>query len=205
MAPTDGKRMRKRSHTFDTRPAGVCWSITSDTQVLHGPRRSRHGRARPCCRYHGISSSTGQRVVDVVLDDDELEGVVVVVIDGALPTVMVTVSPFLASAPAVGSCLITLPTWLGVVVTASATSTTNPAASRLLVASSWVWPTTLGTLIVSGPCETTSVTLLPLSTSVPGGGSLLMTTPSFTLGLNSSRRSTWRPTSLSWRAAVKAS
>ena len=91
-------------------------------------------------------------------------------------TLIVTVSPSLACAPADGSCETTVPGSRS--AKTSSVSTSNPASTRRSRASASPSPTAFGTGVVSGPPETSIVTVEPSSTSVPAVGLCRKTVPS---------------------------
>ena len=84
-------------------------------------------------------------VVVVVLEDEDVVGSVY------LPTVIVTVLPFLAVALPPGFWLITIPFWVRPMTFLVSCTTLKPAAFSALTAPATGSPVTGGTLAVPGP------------------------------------------------------
>ena len=93
----------------------------------------------------------------------------------ATATDNVTVSPFPTFVPAAGCCEITTPG--GFVDGVFAIADFNPAVFSFCTASELWRPVTAGTATFAGPLETSSVTALPTSATVPAGGSVPITRP----------------------------
>ena len=95
---------------------------------------------------------------------------------GALATTIATVLPGATLVPLAGSCSSTSPSSASV-VSRSVTSATRPTAASARSAEAREEPTTSGTVTGSAPRETTSVTSVPRSTTVPSGGAVSITRP----------------------------
>jgi hypothetical protein len=98
-------------------------------------------------------------------------------------TTSATDEPCTADAPAAGVWLITLPLATVVLVTCVGAGTVNLSAVSALVAATWVWPTTDGTVTITGPSETTKSTAEPCGTEVAAAGFWLITLPVATVAL----------------------
>src|SRR5687767_1858944 len=78
----------------------------------------------------------------------------------------------------------TAPTGTVVLASGVTVPTVNPAAVNAVVAAACRRLVTFGTATSAGPLETTSATLLPMTTSVPPTGLWLMTNPAGTVSLD---------------------
>src|SRR5690348_2718227 len=101
---------------------------------------------------------------------------------GPLETTSLTASPR-CSVPWSGDCETTCPDGTVSLLTSGARSTTSPAFVTAADAASNEVPVTVGTSIGWRPLETTTATLEPRLTEVPGAGSCETTAPAGTVSL----------------------
>ena len=103
---------------------------------------------------------------------------------GPVDTTMFTAEPAATLVPATGLWLITLPAGTVLLDAVVTVPTTKPAPVIAVVAAACVSPTTLGTLTVAGPVDTTMFTAEPKFTLVPAVGLWLITLPDGTVLLD---------------------
>lgn len=109
-------------------------------------------------------------VLDDVVEDDVVGGaVVVVVLGGPDETTMTTVLPGFWTVPIAGLVEMTLPAST-TVDEAYCWVTLNPRSCSFIIASDGSIPATSGITTGSGPVETMSVTIEPLSAFCPPAG-----------------------------------
>src|ERR1019366_3188787 len=94
-----------------------------------------------------------------------------------------TADPIVASVPATGLSLITLPDATVLLEAVVTVPTTRPAPVIAVAAAACVCPTTFGTATGAGPVDTTRFTADPRATSVPATGLSLITLPDATVML----------------------
>src|ERR1019366_4732490 len=92
-----------------------------------------------------------------------------------------TADPIVASVPATGLSLITLPDATVLLEAVVSVPTTRPTPVIAVAAAACVCPTTFGTATGAGPVDTTRFTADPRATSVPATGLSLITLPDATV------------------------
>src|SRR5271166_3369140 len=93
-----------------------------------------------------------------------------VVVGGPLESCRLTEVPSVTEVPAAGASVITGPAATVVLATVVMVPTASDAFVIAVLAAAWVSPTTLGTVVVGGPSETTSDTDAPSPTMAPAAG-----------------------------------
>ena len=107
-----------------------------------------------------------------------------VTLHGPLETTSATALPNCACVPAAGVWLITNPAATVLLHCWVAVPVTRPAPVSAVPAAVCVWPTTLGTVTLHGPVETTKATALPDCTWASAAGFWLITSPAATVLLH---------------------